>query len=134
MEYSSSHDSTITLPSTPVPGDIDLGVAIEPGQVVRANQCPASPLNADDSEPDVEILQSSSASLPVTDDFVRSSEATREIIISPSGRQRFVLVLEDRQIITCVVNYLRSISDSFARSQTNSWWKYQKLTNIWRNS
>ncbi len=37
-----------------------------------------------------------------------------------SGRRRFILVLEDRQIITCVVNYLRSIADSFARAQTYS--------------
>ncbi len=35
-------------------------------------------------------------------------------------RRRFVLLLEDRQIITCVVNYLRSISDSFAQAQTHS--------------
>ncbi len=62
MESSSSHDGTITLPNTPVPGHIDLEVAIEPAQVARANQGPASPLNADDSEPYSDILQSSSAS------------------------------------------------------------------------
>ncbi len=37
-----------------------------------------------------------------------------------SGRLRFVLVLEDRQIITGVVNYLRSIVDSLARAETYS--------------
>ena len=37
-----------------------------------------------------------------------------------SGHRRFVLVLEDRQIITCVVNYLRPSADSFARAQAHS--------------
>ena len=37
-----------------------------------------------------------------------------------SGRARFALVFEDLQIITCVVNYLRSIADYFARAQTHS--------------
>ncbi len=36
-----------------------------------------------------------------------------------SGRRRFVLALEDRQIITCVVNYFSSIADSFVRAQTH---------------
>ncbi len=55
-----------------------------------------------------------------SDFFSSVLDAPREIHVSPSGHRRFVLVLEDCQIITNVVNYLRSIADSFARSQSHS--------------
>ncbi len=64
MESSGRHSGTIDLPNTPVSGGIDLEVAIEPAQAVLANQDPASPLNADDLEPEGEILQSFFAFLP----------------------------------------------------------------------
>ena len=44
----------------------------------------------------------------------------REICVPLSGPPRFVLVLEDRKIISCIVNYLKSISDPFARAQSHS--------------
>ena len=120
MESTSTHDGTIILPNTPVPREIDLEVATEPAHAVCTNQSLFFFLKLMIQNPTMRYCNHSSHLHLVTDTFVHSSEAPREIIISISGRQRFVLVLEDRQIITCVLNYLRSISDSFDRSQTNS--------------
>ena len=45
---------------------------------------------------------------------------SREIHIALSGRRRFILVLDDRKILTTIVNFLKSVSDPFARGQCHS--------------
>ncbi len=100
--------------------DVDPVLDIESAEGIQSNHVPGSPNFNDNSTSDGNVLRPWLRVNGSNLYYINFSDVSREIQVLASVRRRFILVVEDRQIINCIVNYLGSIADSFARAQTHS--------------
>ncbi len=119
MESLNGEGAMEIVHTTPV-RDVDPVSNIEPAENMHSNHVPGSPNTSEDSISDANVLRRPLRASASNWLYIHFPDAVREVQVSESGRRRFVLVLEDRQIITCILNYLRSIADYFASEQTHA--------------